>query len=67
MQGMTNCFKLGKTMNQNKQVCCSISPASNFSSPYERESSDIEQYDEKSTDDETEIAKLNFANQDPDF
>ena len=33
----------------------------------ERDYSDIEQYDEQSTDDENEIAELNFESQDPDF
>ena len=28
MQDMTDCFKLGKTINQYKQLCSSISPAS---------------------------------------
>ena len=67
MQDMTDCLKLGKTINQYKQLCSNISPASSTSSLYERDYSDIEQYDEESTDDETEIAELNFESQDPDF
>ena len=67
MQDMTDCFKLGKTINQYKKLCSSISPASSTSSLNERDYSDIEQYDEESTDDETEIAELNLENQDPDF
>ena len=64
---MTDCFKLGKTISQYKQLCSIISPASSTSSLNERDYSDIEQYDEESTDEETEIAELNFENQDPDF
>ena len=67
MQNMTDCFKLGKTINQYKQLCSSISPASTASSLNEHDYSDIEQYDEESTDDETEIAELNLEIQDPDF
>ena len=67
MQDLTDCFKLGKTINQYKQVCSSISPASSTSSLNEHNYSDIEQYDEESTDDETEIAELNFESQGPDF
>ena len=64
MQDMTDCFKLGKTINQGRQLCSSISPASSLN---ERDYSDIEQYDEESTDDETGIAELNFESQDLDF
>ena len=67
MQNMTGCFKLGNTINQYKQLCSSISPASSTSDLNERDYSDIEQYDEESTDDETEIAELNLESQDPDF
>ena len=67
MQDMTDCFKLGKTINQYKQLCSSISPASSTSSFNERDYSDIEQYDEESTDDGNEIAELYFECQDPDF
>ena len=67
MQDMTDCFKLGKTINQYKQLCSSISPASSTSSLNKHDYSDIEQYDEESTDDETEIAELNFESQDLDF
>ena len=67
MQDMNDCFKLGKTRNQNKQLCSSISPASSTSSLNEHDYSDIEQYDEESTDDEIELAELNFESQDPDF
>ena len=67
MQDMTNCFKLRKTINQNKQLCSSISPASSTSSLNEHDYSDIEQYDEESTDDKIELAELNFESQDPDF
>ena len=67
MQDMTDCFKLGKTINQYKQLCSRSSPASSTSSLNERDYRDIEQYDEDSTDDETEIAQLNFESQDSDF
>ena len=67
MHDMTDCFKLGKTINQYKQLCSSISPASSTSSLNEHDYSDIEQYDEESTDDEDEIAELNLEIQDPDF
>ena len=67
MQDMTDCFKLGKTINQYKQFCSSINPTSSTSRLNERGYSDIEQYDEESTDDETEIAELNLENQDPDL
>ena len=67
MQDMTDCVKLGKTINQYKQLCSRLSPASSTSSLNERDYSDVEQYDEESTDDETEIAELNFESQDPDF
>ena len=67
MQDMTDCFKLGKTINQYKERCFSINPASSTSSLNERDYSDIEQYDEESTDDETEISELNFESQDSDF
>ena len=56
MQDMTDCFKLGKTINQYKQLCSSISPSSSTSSLNERDYSHIEQHDEDYTDDETEIA-----------
>ena len=67
MQDTTDCFKFGKTINQYKQVCSSINPASSTASLNKRDSSDIEQYDKETTDDETEVAELNFENQDPDF
>ena len=67
MQEMTDCFRLGKTINQYKQLCSSISPASSTSSLNEHDYSDIEQYDEESTDDEPEIADFNLETQDPDF
>ena len=67
MQDMTDCFKLGKTINHYKQLCSSMSPASSTSSLNEDDYSDIEQYDDESTDDETEIAELNLEIQDPDF
>ena len=67
MQDRTDCFKLGKTIYQYKQLCCSISPASSTSSLNEHDCSDIEQYDEESSDDETEIAELTFESQDLDF
>ena len=67
MQDMTDCCKLGKTINQYKQLCSSISPASSTPSLNEHDYSDIEQYDERSTDDEIELAELNFESQDPDF
>ena len=67
MQDMTDCFTLGKTINQYKQLCASNSPASSTSSLNERDYTDIKEYYEKSTDDETEIAELNFESQDPDF
>ena len=67
MQDMTDCLKLGKTINQNKQLCYSVSPASSTSSLNERDYSEIEQYDGESTADETEIAELNFESEDPDF
>ena len=60
MQDMTDCFKLGKTINQTKQLWSSISPASSTSSLNERDYSDIEQYNEESKDDDTEIAELNL-------
>ena len=67
MQDMTDCFKLGKTLNQYKQLCSNISPASCTSSHYERDYSDFGQYDGESRNDETEITKVNFENQHPDF
>ena len=67
MQDMTDCFKLGKTINQYKQLCSSFRLASSTSSLHERGYSDIELYDEESTDDEIAIAELNFERHDPDF
>ena len=67
MQDMTDCFKLGKTKNQYKQLSSSINPASSTSSLNAQDYSDIEQYDEESTDDEIEIAELNFESQETDF
>ena len=56
-----------KTINQYKQLCSSNIPASSTSNLNERDYRDIEQYDEESTNDKTEIAELNFESQDPDF
>ena len=67
MQDMTDCFMFAKTINQYKQLCSSISLASSTSGFNERDYSDIKQYAEESTDDETEIAELNFESRDPDF
>ena len=64
---MTDCFKLGKTINHYKQLCSSSSPASSTSSLNERDYSDIEKYGEDSTDDETKLAEINFESQDLDF
>ena len=64
---MTDCFKLGKTINHYKQLCSSISSASSTFSLNEHEYRDIEQYDEESTDDAIEIAELNLEIQDSDF
>ena len=67
MQDRADCFELGKTINQYKQFCSRISPASSISSPNQRDYSDFEQYDEESTDEETEIAELKFKSQDTNF
>ena len=67
MQTMTGCFKFGKTRNQNKPLCCSIGAASSTSSLNERDYTDIEQYREETTDDETGKAEVMFENQNPDF
>ena len=67
MQDMTDCFKFGNIINQYKQLCSSVSPATSTSSLDERNYSDIEQYEEETIDDETEIEELNFENQDTDF
>ena len=67
MQDVTDCFKLGKTINKYKHFWSIISPVSSTSSLNESDYSDIEQYDEESTDDETETAELNLGSQDPDF
>ena len=67
MQDMTDSFKLGKTINEYKQLCSTISPASSTSSLSERDYSDNEKYVEESTDDGTEIAELNLESQEPVF
>ena len=67
MQDMTDCFKLGKTINQYRQLCSSISLVSSTFSLNERNYIHNKQYHEESSDDETEIAELNFKSQDPDF
>ena len=67
MQDLTDCFRLGKAINQFKQLCSSVSPASSTPSLIGRVYSDIEQYDGEPTDDETEKTELNFESQDPDF
>ena len=67
MQEMTDCFKLGKIISQYKQLCSSISPASSTFSLNERDYTGIEQYKEESTDDEIELAELNFESQGADF
>ena len=67
MPELTDCFKLGRTINQYKQLCFSIIPEPSTSSLSERDNSDIEQYDERSPDDDIEMAELNFESQDPDF
>ena len=66
-QDMTDCFKFRKTINQYKLRCSTISPATSTSSLNQRDYIDIEQYDEESTDNETNKAELNFENQDLDF
>ena len=66
VQDKTVYFKLGKTINHYKPLCYNSSPASSTSSLHERDYSDIEQYDEESTDDETEIAGLNLESQNLD-
>ena len=67
MQDMNDCFKLGKTINQYKQFCSSVSPASSTFSLNERDYIDIEHYDEESTDERTEKVELKFESQNPDF
>ena len=67
MQELTDCLKLGKTINEYKQLCSSFSLASSTSGLNEQVHRGIDQCDEESTDDETEIAELNFQSQDPDF
>ena len=67
MQDITDCFKLGKTIKQYKQLCSSINLASSSSSLNERDYSDFEQYNQESTDAETGIAELNFESRNPDF
>ena len=54
-------------LNQYKQLCSNINPSSSTSSLYERDYSNIEQYNERLTEDATEVAELNIENQDPDF
>ena len=67
MQDTSDYFKLEKIINQYKQICSNISPAASTSSLSERDYIDIEQYDEESTDEETEIPKHDFESQDFDF
>ena len=64
---MTDCFKLRKAIQENRQLCSRISPASSISSFHEWDCSDIEQYNKKSAADETDIAEFRFENEDPDF
>ena len=64
---MADCFELGESINQHQQLCSSISRESCTSSVHERDYSDIERYDEESTDDRTQIAEHKLENQDPDF
>ena len=67
MQDKTDCLKLGKTTNQYKHFCSSISPAASTSGLNERDYSDIELSDWESSDNENEIAELNFESQNLDF
>ena len=67
IQDMTDCLNSKKNENQYKQLCSSISLESSISSPSERDYRHIEEYNEESTDDETETAEINFESQDPDF
>ena len=64
MQYMTDSLKLERTINQHIQLCSSISPTSRV---HERDYSEVEQYIEEDTNDNTEIVELNFENQDPNL
>ena len=67
MPDLTDCFKLGKTISQNRQLCSSISPASSISSLNNQEYSDFPKDNGESTAHESEIPELDFESQDPDF
>ena len=68
MQDIGDCFKLGKTINQYKQLCSDTSPTYSLSDVSEANNYDAIIYDNDYTsDDDVEIAALHMDQKDPQF
>ena len=67
MQDMTDCFKLGKTINQYKRLCSDVCPYFTNCTIEDETYSEIEEQQDDGYNSDNEIAELNFDQKDSDF
>ena len=67
MQDMTDCFKLGKTINQYKQLCSDVCSYFTNYTIEEETNSEIEEQQDDGYNSDNKIAELNFDQKDSDF
>ena len=67
MQDMTDCFKLGKTINQYKRFCSDVCPYFSNYTIEEETYSGIEEQQDDSYNSENGVAELNFDQKDSEF
>ena len=66
MQDMTDCIKLGTTINQYKQLCSDVCPYF-IKNPIEETYCKIEEQQDDGYNSDNEIAELNFDQKDSEF
>ena len=67
MQNMTDCFILGKTINQYKRLCSDVCPYFTNYTIEEETYSEIEEQQDDGYNSDNEIAELNFDQKDSEF
>ena len=67
MQDMTDCFKLGKTINQYERLCSDVCPYFTNYTIEEETYSEIEEQQDDGYNSDNEVAELNFDQKDSDF
>ena len=67
MQDMTDCFKLGKTINQYKRFCSDVCPYLTNYTIEEETYSEIEEQQDDGYNSDSEVAELNFDQKDSEL